>query len=105
MTDRYNSTDASFYFRDVTAMDVARMDSSIVYGNLADVMKNATVPYPSPKVIRLIPLTYLKGVQEIYVNSCDIGTLPISELYEHNCDTNIERNITAASTFACAFEV
>lgn len=69
MTDRYNSTDASFYFREVTAIDVARMDSSIVYGNHADVMKNATVPSPSPEIIRLIPLDTLKEVGETHIDS------------------------------------
>ena len=47
------------------------MDSSIVYGNLADVMKNATVISTILEIVRLIPLTTLKEVKEIHTNSYD----------------------------------
>ena len=62
VADRYNNADASFYLREVAAINVARMDSSIVYGNHADVMKNTTVPSSSTEIIRLIPLTVSREV-------------------------------------------
>lgn len=34
-----NNADASFYYYEDATVDVARMDSSAVYGNLADIMK------------------------------------------------------------------
>lgn len=40
--------DASFYYYANATADVARMDSSAVYGNLADAMKDATVLFPPP---------------------------------------------------------
>ena len=54
MIFRSNNTDASFYYHENAALDIARMDSSAVYGNLADAMKNATVLFPSPQIIRTI---------------------------------------------------
>lgn len=53
MTFISNNADASFYYREDAAADFARMDSSAIYGNLADVMKNATVPLPPPQVIQI----------------------------------------------------
>ena len=54
MTFNSNNADASFYYHEDAAADIARMDSSAVYGNLADAMKNATVLFPSPQIIRTI---------------------------------------------------
>ncbi len=48
------SADASFYYREDTRADVARMDSSAVCGNLADAMKNATVLFPPPQIIQMV---------------------------------------------------
>ena len=48
------NADASFYYHEDTTADVARMDSSAVYGNLADSMKNATVPLPPPQIIQTV---------------------------------------------------
>ena len=54
MTPKYKSADASFYYHEDTTADVARMDSSAVYGNLADIMKNSTVPFPPPQIIQTV---------------------------------------------------
>lgn len=53
MTFMSNNADASFYYHEDAAADFARMDSSAIYGNLADVMKNATVPLPPPQIIQI----------------------------------------------------
>ncbi len=45
------SADASFYYHESAAAELARMDSSAVYGNLADAMKNATIIVPNIHVI------------------------------------------------------
>ena len=47
MTTSYNSADASFYYYEDAAADIANMDSSAVYGNLADAMKNSVVVFPT----------------------------------------------------------
>lgn len=58
MTFKSNNADASFYYHEDATADVARMDSSAVYGNLADAMKNATEKwFPSPKIIKTIMLS------------------------------------------------
>ena len=51
------SADASFYYHEDTAADVVRMDSSAVYGNLADSMQNATVPLPLPQIIQTVTIS------------------------------------------------
>lgn len=51
MTRIGKSSDASFYYYEDTSADVARMDSSAVYGNLADAMKNATVVFTPPRLV------------------------------------------------------
>ena len=43
MKFRPESADASFYFHEDAASDVARMDTAAVSGNYSDAMKNATV--------------------------------------------------------------
>ena len=51
MTLSDNSADASYlYYEDATA-DLARMDSSALYGNLADAMKNAVVMFPTTQIV------------------------------------------------------
>ena len=50
MTAPVNGSDASFYYRETSAADFARMDSTIVYGNLADAMKDATTQFPLAEV-------------------------------------------------------
>ncbi len=37
------SADASLYYRERTALEVVRMDSTAAYGNLAAAMKNNTI--------------------------------------------------------------
>ena len=54
MRIRNDSADASFYYYEDATADVARMDSSAVYGNLADAMKNATVLFPPPQIIQKV---------------------------------------------------
>ena len=46
MTLRGNNADASFYYHEDATADVASMDSSAVYGNLADAMKDSIVLLP-----------------------------------------------------------
>ena len=46
MTPRGQSADASFYYHEDAAADVAAMDTSAVYGNLADAMKDSVVLFP-----------------------------------------------------------
>ncbi|MCY4674032.1 MAG: hypothetical protein OXD43_09775 [Bacteroidetes bacterium] len=57
MTFISNNADASFYYREDAAADLARMDTSAMYGNLADAMKNATVWFPSPQVIQIVKIS------------------------------------------------
>ena len=51
MTTMRNSADASFYYHEDATADVARMDSSAVYGNLSDAMKNAVLLFPNAEVV------------------------------------------------------
>lgn len=51
MTNKIQSADASFYYHENAIADFARMDSSTMYGNLADAMKNATVLNLPTKII------------------------------------------------------
>ena len=53
MTQVGKSSDASFYYHEDTTADVARMDSSALYGNLADAMKNATVVFAPPYLLEV----------------------------------------------------
>ena len=56
MTDKRDSADASFYYRESAAADTVRMDSSAVYGNLADAMKNATLLISSPRLVESVTI-------------------------------------------------
>ena len=53
MTIPNDSSDASAYYQENAAADVARMDSSAAYGNLADAMKNATFFFPPPQIFQI----------------------------------------------------
>ena len=50
MTPKGKNSDASFYYHEDATVDVAHMDSSAVYGNLADAMKDAVVVFPTTRV-------------------------------------------------------
>ena len=52
MTSRGNNADASFYYYENSTADVACMDSSAVYGNLADAMKNSIVMIPDTWIVK-----------------------------------------------------
>ncbi|MDE0610234.1 MAG: hypothetical protein OXH77_10045 [Anaerolineaceae bacterium] len=47
MNDPIYGSDASFYYRASSALDTAATDSSALWGNLADAMKDAIVLMPS----------------------------------------------------------
>lgn len=51
MTVDFNSADASFYYHESAAAEIARFDSSAVRGNLADAMKNAVFLLPTPQML------------------------------------------------------
>ena len=57
MTFKRNDADASFYYHEDAAVDIARMDSSAMYGNLADAMKNATMLFPTPQIIPIVMIS------------------------------------------------
>ena len=52
MTPRGKNADASFYYREDATADVASMDSSAVYGNLADAMKDSIVLFPDTLIVQ-----------------------------------------------------
>ena len=57
------SADTSFYYRSGTAVDIARVDSSAVSGNLADAMKNSVLVLNSLRPVEPLkasPQTQLK---------------------------------------------
>lgn len=54
MTIDKRNADASHYYHENSTADVARMDASAVYGNLADAMKNAVVVLADPEVIETV---------------------------------------------------
>ena len=51
MTPMGKNADASFYYHEDATADVASMDSSAVYGNLADAMKDSTVMFPETLIV------------------------------------------------------
>ena len=51
MTPRGKNADASFYYHEDATADVASMDSSAVYGNLADAMKDSIVLFPDTWIV------------------------------------------------------
>ena len=51
MTLSSESADASYLYHEDATADVARMNSSAVYGNLSDAMKNAIVVFQSTQMI------------------------------------------------------
>lgn len=64
MTQIGKSSDASFYYYEDTSVDVARMDSSAVYGNLADAMKNATVVFTPPHLVETMVVSPIYEARE-----------------------------------------
>ena len=48
MTVDFDSADASFYYHETAAVELARFDSSAMLGYLADAMKNAVFLLPPP---------------------------------------------------------
>lgn len=46
VTVYFNSADASFYYNETAAAELARFDSSAMLGDLADAMKNAVFLLP-----------------------------------------------------------
>lgn len=54
MNSKKISADASFYFHEDATADIARMDSSAVYGNMADAMKNAIVQTRDTTIVQTI---------------------------------------------------
>lgn len=65
MTIDFNGADASLYYHESAAADVARIDSSALLGNLADAMKNAIVLFPIPEAIAPRPLASVREGEEI----------------------------------------
>ena len=57
MTPRGNNADASFYYHEDATADVASMDSSAVYGNLADAMKDSIVLFPDAWIVDALLVT------------------------------------------------
>ena len=51
MMPRGKNSDASFYYHEDATADVASMDSSAVYGNLADAMKDSIVVFPATWIV------------------------------------------------------
>ena len=51
MTERINNSDASYYYHEDSTADVALLNSSAVYGNLADAMKDSVVVIPDTRVV------------------------------------------------------
>lgn len=64
MTVDFNSADASFYYHESAAAEIARFDSSVVRGNLADAMKNAVFLLPSPQVLPQSRLAKFEAKEE-----------------------------------------
>ena len=57
MMPRGENTDASFYYHEDATSDVLSMDTSAVYGNLADAMKDAVLLLPDAWIDELGVIT------------------------------------------------
>ena len=64
MTVDFNSADASFYYHESAAVEIACFDSSGVRGNLADAMKNAVFLLPSPQMLPQSQLAKFEAKEE-----------------------------------------
>ena len=53
MMPKGQNADASFYYHEDATADVASMNSSAVYGNLADAMKNSVVVVTDKSILDL----------------------------------------------------
>ena len=51
MMPRSQSADASFYYFEDATADVASMESTAVYGNLADAMKDGVMLFPDTSIL------------------------------------------------------
>ena len=51
MKPKGQSADANFYYYEDATADVASMDSTAVYGNLADAMKDSTVLFQNTYIL------------------------------------------------------
>ena len=65
MTPRDKDADASFYYHEDSTADVASMDSSAVYGNLADSMKDSIVLFPDAWIIEPVVVAPLLDDDDI----------------------------------------
>ena len=68
-------SDASLYYRASSALNIAALDSTAVWGNLADAMKNATV---------VIPNTLLLEPPAVLPNTIEDAEAPGPESPTHN---------------------
>ena len=59
MTPIGKNADASFYYHEDATADLASMDSSTVYGNLADAMKDCIVLFQDTWIVEPAVLTPL----------------------------------------------
>ena len=64
MKQREYSADASFYFHEDATADAVRMDTSAVYGNIADAMRNATILLPAAQVLEKIVASSVVAEQQ-----------------------------------------
>ena len=46
MLSDIDGSDATLYYRASSALEIASLDSTAAWGNLADAMKNATIVFP-----------------------------------------------------------
>ena len=62
MTVDFNRADASYYYHESAAAEIARFDSSAMCGNLADCMKNAVVLFPLPQMLPIARLAKIEAI-------------------------------------------
>ena len=54
MTSKIKSSDASYYYHEDSTADVALLNSSAVYGNLADAMRDSIVVFPDTLLVESV---------------------------------------------------
>ena len=69
MTNKIPSSDYSFHYHENSFVDNARMDSSMVYGNLADAMKNSTVVLSPTQIIETKIISSPKEVRNVTIDN------------------------------------
>lgn len=57
MKKMIKSSDASYYYHEDSTANVALLNSSAVYGNLADAMKDSIVVFPDTLVLESVVIT------------------------------------------------